>query len=134
MSTRSLLPRPAALAWLGALLGTLVAAAPAQAYGHVPVQAQAVVSTPRVDTRQAHQEARIAQGLASGALTHREARQLRWEQAEIRRAEWQAARDGVVTPHEQRQLAMMQNQASRHIDEQLRDGQRRGVHASHWRH
>ena len=44
-------------------------------------------NTPRIDQRQANQEQRIDQGVASGALTKRETRRLEREQAVIDKAE-----------------------------------------------
>jgi hypothetical protein len=80
-----------------------------------------MASTPRVDQREANQQARIDAGVASGQLSRREARRLEREQAQIRAAEWQAKSDGVVTPRERRQLERMQEQASANIRAALHD-------------
>lgn len=86
--------------------------------------AQATVpSTPRVDQREANQQARIETGVASGQLNRREARRLEREQARIRAAERHAKADGVVTPQERRQLERMQKQASANIRAEKHDGQ-----------
>ena len=81
-------------------------------------------STPRLDHRQARQEARIQQGAASGALTKRETRRLEHEQAAINRAETNAKADGVVTKGERAHMQHMQNRASRDIAHQKHDRQR----------
>lgn len=82
-------------------------------------------ATPRVDQREAHQQQRMAQGVASGQLTPRETQRLEAEQARIERTETRAKADGVVTPAERRHLAHEQNRASRHIAKQKHDRQRR---------
>jgi len=83
--------------------------------------AQGGMVTPRVDQREAHQQARIDAGVASGQLSRREARRLEREQAQIRVAERQAKSDGVVTPREQRQLERMQELAGANIRAALHD-------------
>ncbi|HZY78562.1 MAG TPA: hypothetical protein VFE50_03500 [Cyclobacteriaceae bacterium] len=71
--------------------------------------------TPRVDARQATQQARIAQGQASGELNRGETRALRAEQRHIRRSEHRAKADGDVTVAERRRLDRKQDRANRHI-------------------
>jgi hypothetical protein len=83
--------------------------------------AQVSVPTPRVDQREANQQARIDAGVASGQLSRREARRLEREQAQIRAVERQAKSDGIVTPREHRQLERMQEQASANIRAALHD-------------
>ena len=82
--------------------------------------------TPRIDARQAHQQARIAQGAASGSLTGREQRRLEREQSAIAAREAAAKADGTVTRDERRALTRMQNRASHDIARQKHDRQRRG--------
>ena len=81
----------------------------------------AVPATPRIDQREASQQARIDAGVASGQLSRREARRLEREQAQIHAAERQAKADGIVTPRERRQLERMQEQASVNIRAALHD-------------
>lgn len=69
-------------------------------------------ATPRVDQRQAHQQARIAQGAASGALTAQETQRLERGQAAVQNAEAQAKADGTVTQQERRHLHRMQERKS----------------------
>lgn len=76
---------------------------------------QAQTATPRVDQREANQQARIAQGAASGALTARETQRLEREQAVINKAEAQAKADGTVSKPERRKLHRMQDRASHDI-------------------
>lgn len=80
-------------------------------------------ATPRVDKRQANQEKRIDQGVASGQLTPKETRRLEREQAAINRAENKAKADGVVTAGERKHLTHMQNKASKDIHHQKHDKQ-----------
>ena len=72
-------------------------------------------NTPRVDQREARQQARIAQGAASGSLTAHETQRLEKEQAHIDTAEAKAKADGTVTAKERRRLAAMQDGANRDI-------------------
>ena len=91
--------------------------------------AQAATNTPRVDARQARQEARIADGVASGALTRPEARHLQQQQRHIRQAEHHAKADGVVTAQERQHLARLQQHAGRSIHRQKHDAQMRSHRA-----
>jgi hypothetical protein len=81
--------------------------------------------TPRIDARQAKQEQRIDQGVASGALTPREARRLNRQQHAIDTAENKAKSDGVVTAQERKRLTKAQNASSRRIHRQKHDAQTR---------
>ena len=85
--------------------------------------AQAATDTPRVDARQARQEARIADGVASGALTKAETRHLQHQQRHVRQAERHAKADGTVTAQERHRLAKLQNHTSRSIHRQKHDAQ-----------
>jgi hypothetical protein len=86
-------------------------------------------ATPGVDQRQANQEKRIDQGIASGQLTKRETRRLEREQGAINRAEDKAKADGVVTAQERHRLHHAQNKASRDIRRQKHDAQHRAASA-----
>jgi hypothetical protein len=81
--------------------------------------------TPRIDRRQANQEKRIDQGVASGELTKREARRLTRQQNRIDKAENAAKADGTVTAQERARLTKAQNRTSRHIHRQKHDAQER---------
>ncbi len=92
----------------------------------VAVFAQAASSpaaTPGIDKRQAKQEQRIDQGVASGQLTKREAHRLEREQGAVNRAENKAKADGVVTAAERKRLHHMQDAASKDIHHQKHDAQ-----------
>lgn len=80
-------------------------------------------ATPRVDARQARQERRIDQGIASGELTKKEAARLEAQQARIDAAENRAKADGKVTAKERAQLEARQDRASRQIRHQKHDAQ-----------
>lgn len=84
----------------------------------------AQTSTPRVDQREAHQQARIAQGAASGSLTARETQRLEKEQAHINHAEAHAKADGTVTAKERRRLHALQDAASRDIHRKKHNGRK----------
>ncbi|MDY0743139.1 hypothetical protein SNE35_01410 [Paucibacter sp. R3-3] len=83
---------------------------------------QAQTATPRIDQREANQQARINEGVATGELTHKETRHLEKQQAKIHRAEHQAKADGVVTPAERARLTRMQNKASQSIEKDKTNG------------
>jgi hypothetical protein len=80
-------------------------------------------ATPRVDARQANQEKRIEQGVASGQLTARETLRVEREQKHIAVVESKAKADGTVTPQERKRLHKMQNAASKDIHQQKHDAQ-----------
>ena len=79
--------------------------------------------TPRVDAREAQQQARIDAGVASGQLNARETNRLDKQQGRIAGAEAKAKADGAVTPKERKHLANMQNRASKNIHAQKHDAQ-----------
>lgn len=85
------------------------------AFALVAAGAFAQDRTPRVNTRQAAQQTRIAEGKQSGELTRGETKALRAEQRHIRRSERRAKADGDVTPGERRRLERKQDRANRHI-------------------
>ena len=80
-------------------------------------------ATPRVDQREANQQARIDQGVASGQLTPKETKRLEKQQTHIAKAETNAKADGVVTAKEHRHLNGMQDRASRDIHREKHDRQ-----------
>jgi len=82
------------------------------------------IATPRVDQREANQEKRIEQGVASGQLAPRETQRLERREQRIEKAETHAKSDGVVTAKERRQLGNMQDHASRDIRREKHDPQR----------
>jgi hypothetical protein len=90
------------------ILAALVAAAV------LPVAAQ-TSSTPRVDQRQANQEARIQQGVQSGQLTPGEAAKLEKGQAKVQVLENKAVADGKVTAKERAKPEKAQNRQSKKI-------------------
>jgi hypothetical protein len=77
--------------------------------------------TPRIDQRQANQEKRIDQGVASGQLNKRETRRLEKQQGRIDKAEDKVKSDGSVTVQERKRLTRAQNRASRDIYRQKHD-------------
>ena len=99
---------------------TMLAAALLAAFA-LPVAAQ--TATPRVDARQANQETRIQQGVASGQLTAKEAAKLEAGQAKVQAKEDKAKADGKVTPKERAKLAKAQDKQSKKIYKQKHDAQ-----------
>lgn len=79
--------------------------------------------TPRVDQREAKQQARIDAGVASGQLNARETNRLDKQQARVAGAEANAKADGTVSAKERRHLTRMQNRASKDIYAQKHDAQ-----------
>lgn len=86
--------------------------------------AYAQAETPGIDQRQANQEQRIDQGIASGQLNQRETNRLEREQTRVNRMEDRAKGDGVVTNKERAKINRAQNRASRDIYRQKHDAQR----------
>jgi surface antigen len=80
-------------------------------------------ATPRVDQREANQQARIDAGVASGQLTARETNRLDKQQARVASVEAKDKADGTVTKAERQQLHRMQNHASKNIYHQKHDAQ-----------
>jgi hypothetical protein len=85
--------------------------------------AYAQANTPGIDQRQANQEQRIDQGIASGQLTEREAARLDRQQDRIDNMENKAKADGVVSKKERARLHNAQDRASRNIARQKHDAQ-----------
>ena len=89
----------------------------------LPTLAFAQANTPRVDQRQANQEQRIDQGVASGRLTQREANRLERGQQHVDNMENRAKADGVVTARERARLHQAQDVQSARIYRQKHDRQ-----------
>jgi hypothetical protein len=86
-------------------------------------QAAPAPATPRVDQREANQEKRIQQGVASGQLNARETHRLDKQQARVEVAEANTKADGKVTKGERKHLHRMQNRSSKNIYKQMHDAQ-----------
>lgn len=89
----------------------------------LPTLAFAQANTPGIDQRQANQERRIDQGVASGSLTQREANRLERGQQRIDNMENRAKADGVVTGRERARLHQAQDTQSARIYRQKHDRQ-----------
>lgn len=79
--------------------------------------------TPVIDQRQANQERRIDQGIASGELNRREARRLDRQQNHIDNVENRAKSDGTVTARERARIGAAQARASHDIFREKHDRQ-----------
>ena len=82
------------------------------------------LATPRIDKRQANQQKRIDEGVASGSLTQREAARLQAGQERNAKLEEAAKADGVVTKKERAALEHRENKTSKHIARQKHDRQK----------
>jgi multidrug efflux pump subunit AcrB len=102
---------------------TVVAATLAVASLGVFAQAAVTPATPRVDQREANQQARIANGAASGQLTGKETNRLEKEQAHVNKVEYKAKADGKVTAAERKRMHRLQNRTSKDIYRQKHDAQ-----------
>ena len=89
----------------------------------LPAIAFAQANTPLVDQRQANQERRIDQGVASGSLTQREANRLDRGQDRVDNMENRAKSDGVVTRGERARMYQAQDRQSARIYRQKHDRQ-----------
>jgi opacity protein-like surface antigen len=87
------------------------------------VSAFAQAATPRFDQRQANQQQRIDQGVASGQLTGREAARLEKGQEHLQAIEDKATSDGRVTRQERARLQHAEDVQSRHIYREKHDRQ-----------
>ena len=85
--------------------------------------AYAQTNTPVIDERQANQEQRIDQGVASGQLNEREANRLNKQQEHVNKMEDRAKSDGVMTKRERARIGAAQHRASRHIAREKHDRQ-----------
>ena len=75
--------------------------------------------------KRSSQRDRIHQGIKSGNITHREAMQLRMQQAKIRNFKAMAMADGRVTHSERALIRNEQRHANHNIYHQKHDKQRR---------
>lgn len=86
---------------------------------------QAHAQTKHERHRNKRQQHRIEQGIESGQLTPGEAKKLRREEREIRKAERAASADGTMTKDEKQKIQLMQNNASQDISNMKNNGKRR---------
>jgi len=80
-------------------------------------------ATPGIDKRQANQQKRIEQGVASGQLTKREATRLEKRETKLEADKLAAKADGKVTPQERKQLQKEANRDSKAIHREKHDKQ-----------
>jgi hypothetical protein len=102
---------------LNTLVASLVLVIGSSAFAQTP-------ATPRIDKREANQEKRIEQGVASGQLTAREEKRLDARETHLESAEAKAKADGTVTAKERKRLHVMAAADSKAIRRQKHDGQR----------
>ena len=99
----------------------------------LPALAQ-TASTPRIDQRQANQQQRIDQGVATGALTGKEAARMEKGQTHVQNLENKAAADGKVTMKEKARIEHAQDVQSKRIHRQKHDRQHDVNHDSRINH
>lgn len=80
-------------------------------------------ATPRIDQRQANQQKRIDQGVASGQLTPKETARVEKREGKIEADKAAAKSDGKVTKRERRELRREEDRASHSIKHQKHDKQ-----------
>ena len=80
-------------------------------------------STPRIDQRQSNQDARIDQGVQSGALTQKEAARMEQGQTHVQNMENKAMADGKMTGKERARIEQAQDNQSKRIHRQKNDRQ-----------
>ncbi len=107
---------------IASLALTLGAAAFAQTTTPAPV-AKDPTATPNLDKREANQQKRIDQGVASGQLTAKETNRLDKREAKLAADEASAKSDGKVTQAERRKLQREANRDSKAIHKQKHDKQ-----------
>jgi Skp family chaperone for outer membrane proteins len=88
-------------------------------------RAPVAVRDPLVNERQAHETARIAQGVKSGELTHAEAQDLRAGRRDIRQDERAYKADGTLTSDERQALHQDLAQQSKDIYAEKHDAETR---------
>ena len=115
------------------LMTALVLAASGAAFAQTtPAPAPAVpavqttrntTATPGLDQRQANQEKRIEQGVASGQLNKKETIRLEKREGKLQADKLLAKADGKVTPQERKKLQREANRDSKAIYKQKHDKQ-----------
>ncbi len=80
---------------------------------------------PTINKRQKQQRKRIKQGVSSGSLTHREAKNLRHQQARIHHKKRRFKADGNFSKRERLKIHKKQNRASKNIYRKKHNAKRR---------
>jgi hypothetical protein len=93
------------------------------AFCEISAQDMHTTTSPVASGRQINQQARIAHGVTTGALTQAEHRALKAEQRHIRRVKRKAKADGIVSNEEKLRINRKQRRANRHIRRQKHDAQ-----------
>ena len=83
----------------------------------------AQAETPVIDQRQANEEQRVDQGIASGQLNEREVDRLNTQRGHINKMEDKAKSAGIMTKKERARIAAAQDRAARHIAREKHDRQ-----------
>ena len=86
--------------------------------------ATSIAATPALNERQNQQKTRIAQGVASGELTVKEAKKLKQGQVQLQKMENRAKKDGVVSKKERARLQAKADKESAKIYQQKHDQQK----------
>jgi len=107
---------------IAALALTVGATSFAQTTAPAPV-VKDPTATPNLDKREANQQKRIDQGVASGQLTAKETNRLDKREAKLAADEATAKSDGKVTPAERKKLQREANRDSQAIHKQKHNKQ-----------
>jgi uncharacterized membrane protein YebE (DUF533 family) len=105
------------------LIAVVALAATGAAFAQAPAPKDPT-AMPKAEKRQAEQEKRIQQGVASGQLTPKEAARLEKREAKVNADMAAAKADGKVTKTERRKIQAEQNANSKAIAHQKRDKQK----------
>lgn len=91
------------------------------------IAASGMLSAAEVDKREEHQKERIEQGVKSGELTHKEAKELRQDERAIKKEvrEERAENGGKLTKGERKEINQEQNKESRKIYRKKHNDRRR---------
>ena len=88
----------------------------------VTIGVNAQTTTTKIDQRETNQQTRVQNGVATGALSNREAVRMEAGQAKVAKMEDAAKADGKVTRAERKAINRQQNKQSRRIHRQKHDG------------
>ncbi len=110
-----------------ALITALVLTVSGAAFAQPKSAPKDPAATPGLDQRQANQEKRIEQGVASGQLNAKEAERLEKREDKLEADKQAAKADGKVTAQERKQLHREANRDSRAVYRQNHDRQQAGA-------
>ena len=105
------------------LIAAIALTAAGAAFAQAPAAVKDPLATPGIDQRQANQQKRIEQGVASGQLTPKETVKLEKREGKLEADKLSAKADGTVTTAERRKLRREAKRTSRAVARQKHDAQ-----------